>query len=82
MNVTQETTTTDRTGAEAGDHGLWVAFGPVGAVGTIRRDGDAYAVALLDDAEARGSYPSLEVAKAALRTALGPGAERPEFRAH
>lgn len=81
MSVTHETTTA-RPAAETDDHGLWVAFGPVGAVGTIRRDRDGYAVALLDDAEPRGSYPSLEVAKAALRTALGPGAERPDFRAH
>lgn len=81
MSVKHETTT-ERPGAVADDHGLWVAFGPVGAVGTIRRVGEAYAVALLDDAEPRGSYPNLEVAKAALRTALGPGAERPAFRAH
>jgi len=81
MSVTHENTAT-RVGSDADDHGLWVAFGPVGAVGTIRRIGEAYAVALLDDVEPRGSYPNLEVAKAALRTALGPGAERPDFRAH
>lgn len=80
MTVTQESTIRQTTGA--GDHGLWVAFGPIGAVGTIRRDGERYSVSLLDDAEPRGSYPSLDVAKAALSTALGPGAERPEFRAH
>jgi len=81
MSLTQQSTA-QRSAPDDADHGLWVAFGPVGAVGTIRRDGEIYSVALLDDAEPRGGYPSLEVAKSALRTALGPGAERPEFRAH
>jgi hypothetical protein len=58
----------------------WVAFGPVGAVGTIKRSEDGYAVRLLDDPANRGIYPSLDVAKSALYAALLPGSEWPEFR--
>lgn len=58
----------------------WVAFGPVGAVGTIQRNDEGYAVRLLDDTTHRGIYPSLDVAKSALFAALLPGSEWPEFR--
>ncbi len=60
----------------------WVAFGSAGAVGTIHRVGADYRVKLIDDAEYRGTYPSLEVAKSALHAALAPGSEWPEFREH
>ena len=60
----------------------WVAFGQAGAVGSIHRDENGYAVKLLDDPAYRGVYPSLDVAKSALFAALPPGSERPEFREH
>ena len=63
-------------------HGTWVAIGSVGAVGSIHRVEDGYAVKLLPDGASRGTYPSLDVAKNALHAALPPGSERPEFREH
>ena len=63
-------------------HGTWVAIGNVGAVGSIHRVADGYAVKLLPDGTSRGTYPSLDVAKNALHAALPPGTERPEFHEH
>ncbi len=60
----------------------WVAAGPAGTVGSIHRTGEAFHVRLRGDAEARGPFDSLDVAKRALHAALGPGAERPDFREH
>lgn len=60
----------------------WVAFGPAGALGSIHRTADGFHVKLLDDADYRGTYPTLEVAKSALHAALLPGSEWPEFREH
>ncbi len=60
----------------------WVAFGPAGAVGSIHRTAEGFRVRLIDDADYRGSYPSLEVAKSALHAAMAPGSEWPEFREH
>jgi hypothetical protein len=50
--------------------GTWVAVGPAGAVGLYGRRGPG------------GTYPSLHSAKGAVHNAMGPLAERPEFRAH
>lgn len=60
----------------------WVALGPAGAVGSVSRIGEEFTFRLLSDDVARGSYPTLEIAKSALVAALGPGAEWPEFREH
>ncbi len=60
----------------------WVAFGPVGAIGTIRRSEEGYAVRMLDDSAHRGVYESLDVAKSALYAAMLPGSDWPEFREH
>jgi hypothetical protein len=60
----------------------WVAFGPAGAVGSIHRVEDGYTFRLIADADYRGLYPTLEVAKSALHASLLPGAEWPEFREH
>ena len=64
------------------DKKTWVAFGAAGALGTIQRDESGYAVKLLDDAQVRGVYPSLDVAKSALYALLLPGTDWPEFREH
>jgi hypothetical protein len=61
---------------------LWVAYGPAGAVGTIRKSDDAYVVVMAGKDEPTGSYPSMEVAKNALFSHLRPGSEWPEFREH
>ncbi|HWH27192.1 MAG TPA: methyltransferase [Pseudolysinimonas sp.] len=68
----------DRTTADQ----RWVAFGPAGAIGSISRSEDGFTVRLLDDAEARGTYPSLETAKSAIHASMHPGADWPEFREH
>ncbi len=60
----------------------WVAFGQAGAVGAIHRTADGFNVKLIDDAEYRGTYPTLEVAKSALHAAMAPGSDWPEFREH
>lgn len=61
---------------------LWVAHGPVGAVGSIREVDGQYEVRMVGADRAVGSYPQLEIAKRALHAHLKPGAERPEFRRH
>jgi hypothetical protein len=60
----------------------WVAFGPAGAVGSIHRTEDGFALRLMNESDYRGSYPSLEVAKSALHASLPPGSDWPEFREH
>jgi hypothetical protein len=62
--------------------GTWVAVGPAGAVGSIHRDGTGFHVELYGRGGSGGTYPSLESAKGAVHAALGPLADRPEFRAH
>jgi hypothetical protein len=60
----------------------WVAVGPAGAVGSILRTDDGFAVRPAASAADGGVYPTLAVAKSALFAALGPGADYPEFREH
>jgi hypothetical protein len=62
--------------------GTWVAVGPAGAVGSIHRDDGGYRVELYGRSGPGGTYPSLASAKGAVHAALGPLADRPEFRAH
>ena len=61
---------------------VWVAFGQAGAVGSIHRTPNGYGVKLLNDAEFRGEYPTLDIAQSALHSSLLPGTDRPEFREH
>jgi hypothetical protein len=60
----------------------WLAQGPAGTMGWITRAPDGYTFTLVNDAQSRPVYPSLEVAKAALRAALVPGSDWPEFVEH
>jgi hypothetical protein len=60
----------------------WVAFGPAGAVGSIHRTDDGFAVRLMNDDTARGTYPTLDVAKSALHASMLPGADWPDFKEH
>jgi hypothetical protein len=60
----------------------WVAFGPAGAIGSILRTDEGYTVRLIDEAQDRGTYDTLDVAKSALHAGMGPGADWPEFREH
>lgn len=62
---------------------LYVAYGPAGAVGTVREVEDGvYAVTLAGADAPVGQYPGLDVAKNALVSHLPPGSDRPEFREH
>jgi hypothetical protein len=67
---------------EAKTRRLWVAYGPVGAVGKIQKDDDAYIVQMAGADDPLGSYPTMEIARSALQAHLKPGAERPEYREH
>ncbi|GAB3271828.1 methyltransferase [Microbacterium sp. MEC084] len=62
---------------------LYVAYGPNGAVGSIREVDDGSWAVTMSGAEAPiGQYPSLDIAKNALTSHLRPGSARPEFREH
>lgn len=60
----------------------WIAFGELGAVGSIHEIGTGYFYRLLSDNDYRGVFPTLEAAKGALHSAMTPGSERPDFREH
>lgn len=60
----------------------WVARGPAGAVGSIHRTDEGFAIRQTRDEAYHGVYPTLDVAKRALHASLGPGADRPEFVEH
>jgi hypothetical protein len=60
----------------------WVAIGPAGAVGSIRFVDAEYRVDMYGRSGRSGSYSTLDAAKRAVHAALGPLADRPEFRAH
>lgn len=62
--------------------GTWVAVGPAGAVGSVHHDEAGFRIELYGTRARTAVYPTLESAKRAVHAALGPGAERPEFRAH
>lgn len=71
------TTTTTHAGR------LYVAYGPAGAVGTVREvDRGVFAVTMAGADSPLGQYEGLEVAKNALVSHLKPGSDRPEFREH
>lgn len=60
----------------------WVAFGTSGAVGSIHRTDDGFEVRLMSDDNARGTYPTLDVAKSALHASMLPGSDWPDYREH
>jgi hypothetical protein len=60
----------------------WVAFGPVGAVGSIHEVDGGFNYKLLSDPDYRAVLPTLDAAKGALHAALKPGSEWPEFKEH
>jgi hypothetical protein len=62
--------------------GTWVAIGGSGAVGSIRRTADGFAIRVGHEDDYHGAYPTLDVAKSALHARLGAGADRPEFIEH
>ena len=60
----------------------WVAFGPVGALGSVHRVTDGFTFKLMTDDGFRAIYPTLESAQGALFASLVPGTDWPEFREH
>lgn len=60
----------------------WVAFGPVGAVGSIHETAEGFSFKLLSDPDFHGLFPTLDAAKGALHAALKPGSDWPEFKEH
>jgi hypothetical protein len=63
-------------------HALWVAYGPSGVVGSIRKDAAGYTVTMAGADESTGVYPTMEIAKSALRSHMRPGSDWPQFRQH
>lgn len=61
---------------------LWVAYGPAGVVGMIRKVADGYTVTMAGADSTAGTYPTVEIAKNALHAKLTPGSAWPEFRQH
>ncbi len=61
---------------------VWVAYGPGGVAGSIRQDGDGWTVTMAGADAPTGTYPSMEVAKAALHSAMAPGSDWPRFEQH
>lgn len=80
--MTNGTTHGTTSGSTTSSTGTWVAVGPAGAVGSIHLADDGFHVELYNRSGSGGTYPSLESAKGAVHAALGPLADRPEFRAH
>lgn len=61
---------------------LWVAYGPSGVVGTIRKSDAGYIVTMAGADASVGEYPTMEIAKSALYAHLPAGADWPQFREH
>lgn len=68
---------------ETQTHRIWVAYGPVGVVGTVEKSSESeYIVKMARADEPVGTYPSMDVAKNALHSHLKPGSDWPQFREH
>ncbi|WP_029145024.1 hypothetical protein [Microbacterium luticocti] len=63
-------------------HSVWVAFGTTGVVGSIRETDDGYVVTMAGADASLGTYPSMDVAKSALYSAMPAGSDWPRFEQH
>jgi len=61
------TTSTSTTGVPRTAGKTWVVFGATGALASIHSHDDGYEVRALHRGVVTGTYPTLEIAKAALR---------------
>lgn len=61
---------------------LWVAYGQGGVAGSIRHTDEGYIVTMAGADAALGTYPSMEIAKAALHGRMKPGSDWPTFTEH
>jgi hypothetical protein len=72
MSMTTSTSTSTSTSGVPRTAGkTWVAFGPTGALASIHSHADGYEVRSLHRGVVAGSYPTLEIAKSALRAGRG-----------
>nr|WP_274635694.1 methyltransferase [Microbacterium bovistercoris] len=63
-------------------HAVWVAYGATGVTGSIRESDDGYVVTMADADASLGVYPTMEVAKSALYSAMPAGSDWPRFEQH
>jgi hypothetical protein len=63
-------------------HALWVAYGPSGVAGSIRKDDGGYTVTMAGAQAHAGTYPSMEIAKSALHARNPAGSDWPRFQEH
>jgi hypothetical protein len=63
-------------------HAVWVAYGPTGVVGSIRESDDGFVVTMAGADASLGSYPTMDVAKSALYSAMPAGSDWPRFEQH
>jgi hypothetical protein len=82
LSTVTSTSTATTTSPAAVSGRTWIAFGELGAVGSIHEIRGGYFYRLLSDQDYRGVFPTLEAAKGALHSAMRPGSERPDFREH
>lgn len=61
---------------------LWVAYGPSGVAGSIRKDQEGYTVTMAGADARTGTYPTMEIAKNALHAHMRPGSAWPTFQEH
>lgn len=67
MTTSTSTTTSTTRGIPRTAGKTWVAFGATGAIASIHSHEDGYEVRSLHRGVVAGTYPTLEIAKAALR---------------
>jgi hypothetical protein len=63
-------------------HSLWVAYGATGVAGSIREGDDGFVVTMAGADASVGTYPTMEVAKSALFSAMPAGSDWPRFEQH
>ena len=63
-------------------HSLWVAYGATGVAGSIREAGEGFIVTMAGADASLGTYPTMDVAKSALYSAMPAGSDWPRFEQH
>lgn len=63
-------------------HSVWVAYGATGVAGSIREGADGFTVTIAGADAVMGTYPTMQVAKAALHAGMPPGSDWPRFEQH
>jgi hypothetical protein len=63
-------------------HSLWVAYGTTGVAGSIREADEGFIVTMAGADASLGTYPTMDVAKSALYSAMPAGSDWPRFEQH